>query len=239
MSLVQELMLGTILRNKRNGNLFKFLGFVEDEPNKAELLNLDTQESVKVLDRTYARWYAVEKIAANEEVEEIADKVLAEKDKPAPPKVKAARPNVRKRPVRPSVIKEEIHSESDKEEVEVKEARTTKNRQASVKSDHVLAITKKLESMIAEAFPASRREVTQWYIKYRHQYAFVKIFQAKTKVKINILTRAMPPEVKEKLTRMVLPSYKWPLDGFFQIKSEDDLETAMELIQYSYKGAKG
>ena len=67
----------------------------------------------------------------------------------------------------------------------------------------------------------------------------MKIFQAKTKVKINILTRAMPPEVKEKLTRMVLPSYKWPLDGFFQIKSEDDLETAMELIQYSYKGAKG
>lgn len=237
-----NLIAGTILRNKRNGNLFKFLGFVDDEPNKAELLNLDTQETVKVLDRTYARWYTLEKLADAEEIEKAAEKILngetKAEEKPVAPKVKAARPNVRKRPSRP-LIKEEIPSESDKEEVEVKEARTSKNRQSSVKSEHVLAITKKLESMIAEAFPASRREVTQWYIKYRHQYAFVKIFQGKTKVKINILTRAMPPEVKEKLTRMVLPSYKWPLDGFFQIKSEEDLETAMELIQYSHKGAKG
>ena len=238
----QELMPGTILRNKRNGKDFKVIGFLEDEP-KVELQNLETKEIIKVLDLTYARWYSVEKLSTKEEIEDLAEKILngetKAEEKPAAPKVAAKRPSVRKRPVRPSVIKEEIEGDSEKEIVEVKEARKPKKeRQPSRKADFVLSMTKKIESLIAEAFPGSRREVTASYIKYRHKYAFVKIFQSKSKVRINILTRAMSPEQKASLSRIVLASYKWPLDGFFEIQREEDLDFAMELIEYSYKGAK-
>ena len=238
----QELMPGTILRNKRNGKDFKVIGFLEDEP-KVELQNLETKEIIKVLDLTYARWYSVEKLSTKEEIEDQAEKILngetKAEEKPAAPKVAARRPSVRKRPVRPSVIKEEIEGDSEKEIVEVKEARKPKKeRQPSRKADFVLSMTKKIESLIAEAFPGSRREVTASYIKYRHKYAFVKIFQSKSKVRINILTRAMSPEQKARLSRIVSASYKWPLDGFFEIQREEDLDFAMELIEYSYKGAK-
>ena len=238
----QELTAGTILRNKRSGKDFKVIGFVDDEP-KVELENVETQEVIKVLDRTYARWYSVEKLATIEEIEELAEKILngetKAEEKPAAPKVAAKRPSVRKRPVRPSVVKEEIEDNSEKEIVEVKEARKAKKeRQQSRKADFVLSMTKKIESLIAEAFPGSRREVTASYIKYRHKYAFVKIFQSKSKVRINILTRAMSPEQKGRLSRIVSTSYRWPLDGFFEIQREADLEFAMELIEYSYKGAK-
>ena len=237
----KDLTAGTILRNKRNGKDFKVIGFLEDEP-KVELENLETQEIIKVLDRTYARWYTVEKLVTLEEIEELAEKILKpeiKEEKPAAPKVAAKRPSVRKRPVRPSVIKEEIEGDSEKEIVEVKEARKPKKeRQPSRKADFVLSMTKKIESLIAEAFPGSRREVTASYIKYRHKYAFVKIFQSKSKVRINILTRAMSPEQKARLSRIVSASYKWPLDGFFEIQREEDLDFAMRLIEYSYKGAK-
>ena len=237
----QDLTAGTILRNSRNGKGFKVIGFLEDEP-KVELENLETQEIIKVLDRTYARWYTVEKLVTLEEIEKAAETILngeIKEEKPAAPKVAAKRPSVRKRPVRPSVIKEEIEGDSEKEIVEVKEARKPKKeRQPSRKADFVLSMTKKIESLIAEAFPGSRREVTSSYIKYRHKYAFVKIFQSKSKVRINILTRAMSPEQKAKLSRIVSASYKWPLDGFFEIQREEDLDFAMELIEYSYKGAK-
>ena len=238
----QELMPGTILRNKRNGKDFKVIGFLEDEP-KVELQNLETKEIIKVLDLTYARWYSVEKLSTKEEIEDLAENILngetKAEEKPAAPKVAVKRPSVRKRPVRPSVIKEEIEGDSEKEIVEVKEARKPKKeRQPSRKADFVLSMTKKIESLIAEAFPGSRREVTASYIKYRHKYAFVKIFQSKSKVRINILTRAMSPEQKASLSRIVSASYKWPLDGFFEIQREEDLDFAMELIEYSYKGAK-
>ena len=238
----QDLTAGTILRNKRSGKDFKVICFLEDEP-KVELLNLETQEIIKVLDRTYDRWYAVEKLSTKEEIEELAEKILSgetkAEEKPAAPKVSAKRPSVRKRPVRPEVIKEEIEDSAEKEIVEVKEKRKAKKeRQPSRKADFVLSMTKKLESLISEAFPGSRREVTGSYIKYRHKYAFVKIFQSKSKVRINILTRAMSPEQKARLSRMVSARYKWPLDGFFEIQREEDLDFAMELIEYSYKGAK-
>lgn len=238
----QDLTAGTILRNKRNGKDFKVIGFLEDEP-KVELQNLETQEIIKVLDRTYARWYTVENLSTIAEIEKLAEQILNQapktEEKPAAPKVAPKRPSVRKRPVRPSVIKEEIIDDSEKEIVEVKEARKPKKeRQPSRKADFVLSMTKKIESLIAEAFPSSRREVTASYIKYRHKYAFVKIFQSKSKVRINILTRAMTPEQKARLSRMVSASYRWPLDGFFEIQSEKDLDFAMELIAHSYKGAK-
>ena len=48
----------------------------------------------------------------------------------------------------------------------------------------------------------------------------------------------MTPEQKARLSRIVSASYRWPLDGFFEIQSEKDLDFAMELIAHSYKGAK-
>lgn len=231
----QDLTAGSILRNKRNGKEFEVVGFLKDEP-KVELLNLETQETIKVLDRTFDRWYSVEKLAEAEKDEPVEVK-KAKKSKG--PKV-GILPKVRKRPSRPTpVIKEEIEPNSEKEVVEVKEARKAKKqKQPSRKTDFVLNITKKLESRIAEAFPAARREVTKSYIKYRHNYTFVRIFQNKSKVHINILTRAMSPEQKARLSRMATPSYRWPLDGFFEIHGESDLDFVMELIEHSYKGAK-
>ena len=148
----KDLTAGTILRNKRNGKDFKVVGFLEDEP-KVELQNVETQEIIKVLDRTYARWYTVEKLVTLEEIEEAAETILngeiKEEEKPAAPKVATKRPSVRKRPVRPSVIKEEIKDEGEKEIVEVKEARKPKKeRQPSRKADFVLSMTKKIESLI-------------------------------------------------------------------------------------------
>ncbi len=147
----QELMPGTILRSKRNGKDFKVIGFLEDEP-KVELQNLETKEIIKVLYRTYARWYSVEKLTSKEEIEDLSEKILNREtkaeEKPAAPKVAAKRPSVRKRPARPSVVKEEIEDSSEKEIVEVKEARKPKKeRQQSRKADFVLSMTKKIESL--------------------------------------------------------------------------------------------
>ena len=49
----------------------------------------------------------------------------------------------------------------------------------------------------------------------------------------------MPEEMKQKLDRIVPASYKWSVDAFFTIRREEDLDTAMELIAFSVKGAKG
>ena len=48
----------------------------------------------------------------------------------------------------------------------------------------------------------------------------------------------MPEDVKQKLDRIVPAKYGWPIDGLFTIRREEDLDTAMELIAYSVKGAK-
>ena len=95
-----------------------------------------------------------------------------------------------------------------------------------------------MEARISKDFPASKRGVTQSFIKYHHKYNFVKIFQTKSKIRINVLSRAMPEEVKQKLDRIVPAKYGWPIDGLFTIRREEDLDIAMELIAYSVKGAK-
>lgn len=235
-----QLTIGSILRNKRNGKEFKVIALLPEE-SKVELINLETQETIKVLDRTFERWYSVESLAEEaQEVEEEKEEVQESPKKALAPKVakKAAGPRVRASAPRPKVVKEDIQESSDKEVVEVKAAPKRKERSATPKSDHVLAITKKLETLISQAYPGSRREVTKLYIKYRHKYAFVRIFQSKSKVRIAVLTRTMPESVKKHLDKIVGPTYNWPLDGLFDIKSEADLEVAMELIGYSHTAAR-
>lgn len=212
-----ELKIGDTLTNKRNSKTFKVETLLPEE-GKAELLNLDTQDFVTVSKATLERWYEVQN------------------ETPEPKGPKVARRSVRRTP-RP-VVTEPIADTNDTEVVEIKEKRNKKANSAVPKSDHVLSLTKELEARISKDFPASRRGVTQSFIKYHHKYNFVKIFQTKSKIRINVLSRAMPEEVKQKLDRIVPAKYGWPIDGLFTIRREEDLDTAMELIAYSAKGAK-
>lgn len=212
-----ELKIGDTLTNKRNSKSFK-VETVLPEEGKAELLNLDTQDFVTVSKATLERWYEVQN------------------ETPEPKGPKVARRSVRRTP-RP-VVTEPIADTNDTEVVEIKEKRNKKANSAVPKSDHVLSLTKELEARISKDFPASKRGVTQSFIKYHHKYNFVKIFQTKSKIRINVLSRAMPEEVKQKLDRIVPAKYGWPIDGLFTIRREEDLDTAMELIAYSVKGAK-
>lgn len=212
-----ELKIGDTLTNKRNSKSFK-VETVLPEEGKAELLNLDTQDFVTVSKATLERWYEVQN------------------ETPEPKGPKVARRSVRRTP-RP-VVTEQIKATDDTEVVEIKEKRNKKANSAVPKSDHVLSLTKELEARISKDFPASRRGVTQSFIKYYHKYNFVKIFQTKSKIRINVLSRAMPEEAKQKLDRIVPAKYGWPIDGLFTIRREEDLDTAMKLIAYSAKGAK-
>lgn len=212
-----ELKIGDTLTNKRNSKTFKVETLLPEE-GKAELLNLDTQDFVTVSKATLERWYEVQN------------------ETPEPKGPKVARRSVRRTP-RP-VITEPIADTNDTEVVEIKEKRNKKANSAVPKSDHVLSLTKELEARISKDFPASKRGVTQSFIKYHHKYNFVKIFQTKSKIRINVLSRAMPKDVKQKLDRIVPAKYGWPIDGLFTIRREEDLDTAMELIAYSAKGAK-
>lgn len=227
-----ELVKGTILLNKRNRKEFKVVSLDEKE-QKVELLNISSEETVKVSKATFERWYTVQSVPEKEEPKE---EPKAEAKPTAGPKV-SKRTNRRPRPTTVVVV-EAIDKKEDTEVVEIKEKR--KNAKSGTpKSDTVLSLTKQLEDRIAHDFPASRRGVTQSFIKYAHQYNFVKIFQTKSKIRINVLSRAMPEEMKAQLDRIVPAKYGWPIDGFFTIRREEDLDTAMELIAYSAKGAKG
>lgn len=227
-----ELVKGTILLNKRNRKEFKVVSLDEKE-QKVELLNISSEETVKVSKVTFERWYTVQSVPEKEEPKE---EPKAEAKPTAGPKV-SKRTNRRPRPTTVVVV-EAIDKKEDTEVVEIKEKR--KNAKSGTpKSDTVLSLTKQLEDRIAHDFPASRRGVTQSFIKYAHQYNFVKIFQTKSKIRINVLSRAMPEEMKAQLDRIVPAKYGWPIDGFFTIRREEDLDTAMELIAYSAKGAKG
>ena len=227
-----ELVKGTILLNKRNRKEFKVVSLDEKE-QKVELLNISSEETVKVSKATFERWYSVQSVPEKEEPKE---EPKAEAKPTVGPKV-SKRTNRRPRPTTVVVV-EAIDKKDDTEVVEIKEKR--KNAKSGTpKSDTVLSLTKQLEDRIAHDFPASRRGVTQSFIKYAHQYNFVKIFQTKSKIRINVLSRAMPEEMKAQLDRIVPAKYGWPIDGFFTIRREEDLDTAMELITYSAKGAKG
>lgn len=212
-----EIQAGNTLTNKRNSKSFEVVDVLLDE-GKAELRNVDTEELVTVSKATLERWYDLQE------------------DSKEPKGPKVARRSVRRTP-RP-VVTEPIEREDDKEVVEIKEKRNKNKNSAVPKSDHVLSLTKELEARISKDFPASKRGVTQSFIKYHHKYNFVKIFQTKSKIRINVLSRAMPEEVKQKLDRIVPAKYGWPIDGLFTIRREEDLDTAMELIAYSAKGAK-
>ena len=57
-----KLTAGIILRNRKNGNIFEVLGFLDDEL-KCKMKNLKTQEIIKVTKRTYrCFWHSFEEV---------------------------------------------------------------------------------------------------------------------------------------------------------------------------------
>lgn len=158
------------------------------------------------------------------------------------PARKAARPKAASEKVEakeePTVIdvsdtvEEDIPSEKAKEVEAIEE--TSSNKPTTLKSDTILALSNKLQEGIANNFTDAVRVVTETYIGYRRKYVFAEVFEMKRTLYINMRTGSMTPTQLEKLTKHYPKSYGWALDGKFVIRSEEDVETALELIGSSY-----
>lgn len=222
---IETLKQGEVIESKKSGDLFTVTS-VDANSRRAVLKNQSTEVEVDLSASTIERWYKY----AEEQAE--APAALA-KPKVAPavrPKVKRA---VRKPIARPAVVKEEIKEDDKKEEVEL----TKKVVDAKPKSSNVLHLSTKLQERISKDFPASIRRVTSEYIGYRNKHNFVEVSEAKTKVRIRVRTEGMSQKEIDKLTKVYPKSFGWSLDGLFNILTEADIETAMELISISYTSA--
>lgn len=103
-----ELVKGTILLNKRNRKEFKVVSLDEKE-QKVELLNISSEETVKVSKATFERWYSVQSVPEKEEPKE------EPKTEPKPttgPKV-SKRTNRRPRPATEVIVVERIEKGND------------------------------------------------------------------------------------------------------------------------------
>lgn len=222
---IENLKQGEVIQSKKSGDLFTVIS-ADANARRAILKNQSTEVEVNLSASTIERWY---KYSEDEAQTETA---------PAKPKVApAARPKVaravRKPVARPAVVKEEIEEDDKKEEVEL----TKKVVDAKPKSSNVLHLSTKLQERISKDFPASIRRVTTEYIGYRNKHNFVEVSEAKTKVRIRVRTEGMNQKDLNKLTKLYPKSFGWALDGLFNILTEDDIDTAMELISISYTSA--
>lgn len=221
---IETLKQGEVIESKKSGDLFTVTS-VDANSRRAVLKNQSTEVEVDLSASTIERWYKY--------AEEQAEPAASAKPKVAPavrPKVKRA---VRKPIARPAVVKEEIKKDDKKEEVEL----TKKVVDAKPKSSNVLHLSTKLQERISKDFPASIRRVTSEYIGYRNKHNFVEVSEAKTKVRIRVRTEGMSQEEIDKLHKVYPKSFGWALDGLFNILTEADIETAMELISISYTSA--
>lgn len=222
---IENLKQGEVIQSKKSGDLFTVIS-ADANARRAILKNQSTEVEVDLSASTIERWY---KYSEDEAQTETA---------PAKPKVApAARPKVtramRKPIARPAVVKEEIEEDDKKEEV----ALTKKVVDAKPKSSNVLHLSTKLQERISKEYPASIRRVTAEYIGYRNKHNFVEVSEAKTKVRIRVRTEGMNQKDLNKLTKLYPKSFGWALDGLFNILTEDDIDTAMELISISYTSA--
>ena len=222
---IETLKQGEVIQSKKSENLFTVIS-VDSNTRRAELENQSTEVHVELSASTIERWYKY-----SEEPAEPADAPAKPKTAPAVrPKVKRA---VRKPAARPAVVKQEIEADDKKEEVEL----TKKVIDAKPKSSNVLHLSTKLQERISKEFPSSTRRVTTEYIGYRNKHNFVEISEAKTKVRIRVRTEGMNQKELDKLTKVYPKSFGWALDGLFNILTESDIETAMELISISFTSA--
>lgn len=224
---IETLKQGEVIESKKSGDLFTVTS-VDTNARRAVLKNQSTEVEVDLPASTIERWYMY--------AEEQAEPNAQAKPKVAPavkPKVKRAVRKLAAPVVRPALVKQEIEVEDKKEEVEL----TKKVVDAKPKSSNVLHLSTKLQEHISKDFPASIRRVTTEYIGYRNKHNFVEVSEAKTKVRIRVRTEGMSQEELNKLAKVYPKSYGWALDGLFNVLTEDDIETAMELISVSYTSA--
>ncbi len=225
---IETLKQGEVIQSKKSEALFTVIS-VDANTRRAELENQSTEVHVELSASTIERWYKY----SEEQAEPTATPA---KPKPAPavrPKVKRAVRKPAAPVVRPAVVKQEIEADDKKEEVEL----TKKVIDAKPKSSNVLHLSTKLQERISKEFPSSTRRVTTEYISYRNKHNFVEISEAKTKVRIRVRTEGMNQRELDKLTKVYPKSFGWALDGLFNILTESDIETAMELISISFTSA--
>lgn len=222
-----ELTQGSVIVSKKSGQSFE-VSSINNLEKKVSLVNLDTKVDVTLSASTVERWYtAGEKV----EVEE----------KPKAPAIKPKRPSVpvvgRKGRVAPKPkIEEEIPTETEVEEVKSSaDVPKKQGKKPAPKKESLMALTKQLEAKIQEDFPHSKRVVTSAYIAFRSTKNFVEIRETTKGLSISVRTEGMKDEVKAKLTKIAPKKYGWAIDGTFRIRTEEDLDTALMLIQESHQ----
>lgn len=222
-----ELTKGSVIVSKKSGQSFE-VSSINNLEKKASLVNLNTKVDVTLSASTVERWYTT---GEQVEVEE----------KPKAPAIKPKRPSVpvvgRKGRVAPKPkIEEEIPTETEVEEVKSSaDVPKKQGKKPAPKKESLMALTKKLEARIQEEFPHSKRLVNTTHVVYRAKKNFVTVREASTGLSIGVRTSGMKDEVKAKLTKIAPKKYGWAVDGTFKILTEDDLDTALMLIQESHQ----
>ena len=222
-----ELAKGSVIVSKKSGQSFK-VSSINNLEKKVSLINLDTKVDVTLSSSTVERWYTKE------------EKVEVE-EKPKALSIKPKRPSVpvvgRKGRVAPKPkIEEEIPTETEVEEVKSSaDVPKKQGKKPALKKESLMALTKKLEAKIQEDFPHSKRVVTSAYIAFRSTKNFVEICETTKGLSISVRTEGMNDKLKAKLTKIAPKKYGWAVDGTFRIRTEEDLDTALMLIQESHQ----
>lgn len=222
-----ELTQGSVIVSKKSGQSFEVSSINKIE-KKVSLVNLDTKVDVTLSSSTVERWYTTGEQA---EVDE----------KPKALSIKPKRPSVpvvgRKGRVAPKPkIEEEIPTETEVEEVKSSaDVPKKQGKKPAPKKESLMALTKQLEAKIQEDLPHSKRVVTSAYIAFRSTKNFVEIRETTKGLSISVRTEGMSDKLKAKLTKIAPKKYGWAIDGTFRIRTEDDLDTALMLIQESHQ----
>lgn len=220
----EELKKGSVVESKKSGDKFQVIEILEGE-RKGELKNLTTDISVVLSASTLERWYKQTEEAVGE-VKEVSTPTTSG---PA-----VARPARKGRAVPKSKIEEDIEESEEVEEVGSISEKVPNTRKPAPKTESILAITKSLETAIQEMYPSAERVVTSSYVAYRAKKNFVEISETRKGVTLGLRTDIMSKEDKEKLFKVYPKRYGWALDGRFNVKTEADVDVALELIEQSY-----
>ena len=224
----EDLKKGDVVLRAKSQTKFKIVSILADE-KKADLESLEDGGALHLSASTLERWYTM------------ADETELKKEEAAKPAKKAApavaRP-ARKGRVVPKPKKEVLEEEIPEVKEHLEEVGSVSEksnvRKPAPKKESVMAITKALESRIVEAFPASTRIVTQSYIAYRSKKNFVTIEETRKGVSIGVRAKGLTEDQKKLLASIAPASYEWAIDGIFKIVKEEDIDTAMELIEASH-----
>lgn len=223
----ENLKKGDVVLRAKSQTKFKIVSILADE-KKADLESLEDGGALHLSASTLERWYTM------------ADETEPKKEEAKPIKKAApavARPARKGRVVpkpKKEIIEEEIPTVEEKPEEVGSISEKASVRKPAPKKESVMAITKTLENRIVEAFPASTRIVTQSYVAYRSKKNFVTIEETRKGVSIGVRAKGLTEDQKKLLASIAPASYEWAIDGIFKLVKEEDIDTAMELIEASH-----